>query len=175
MPEKPMILSAALFFGRGGDLPKSSDAAWAGMWASERGHYRVAQQLMGLACALEEAEQIAAVAERGHLIDVTGLGDLPNTTMVNQRTGEIVEVPMHGQTRTEHPRTTQEPEPGATAVLHIAEQAKAAMDAVSHAPQQCAICTTLMVHMGNDQWRHLDEEGATRATYGEHVAATTLG
>jgi hypothetical protein len=166
-------------------LPTSTQAQRAGTWAAERGHYRVAQQLMGLACALEEVEQIAAVAERGQLIDVTGIGD-PRTTMVNQRTGEletclevprrIVKVPMYGQTRTEHPRTAQGAEPGATAVLHIAEQARAAMDAVSHAPQQCAVCTTLMVHMGNDQWRHLDDDGAYRAAGNlSHEATPKLG
>jgi hypothetical protein len=70
-------------------LPDDVTTYRAAAWAGARGHYRIAQQLMGLAAALAD-NQIERARARERI--------------------DIATAPMIGQTRTEHPRTAKDAE-----------------------------------------------------------------
>lgn len=80
---------AVLIFGtntEGDTIAKAKYAAAAGRWASERGYYRLAQQLHGLACVLYDLEDDAWQA-------------------TTERPARTVNVPLRGATRDEQPTT----------------------------------------------------------------------
>jgi hypothetical protein len=78
-------------------MPSAHHVATVGAWMAERCQYRVAQQLMGLACAIAEVEADQALSHE--------IAHVP--TLAQRTTGhpKTVSVPLIGHTRTEHPRT----------------------------------------------------------------------
>jgi len=81
LPLIPSYPGAILSFTDVSGFPAARHVHNAAKWAGDRGEYRIAQQLEGLACALAELEA------DDHL------------------NSELANVPMIGQTRTERPRT----------------------------------------------------------------------
>ncbi|MDQ1700672.1 MAG: hypothetical protein QOG34_2535 [Frankiaceae bacterium] len=110
-------------------MPTALVVSQAGAWAAAHGEYRIAQQLMGLAAALE-------ASELEHTTDVTGLD-----AQIAQR---IRNVPFHGPTRNEqpagYPLRAAAPDDASTQVM-------AAVG--STAPRDCATCGLLIVWQGD--------------------------
>jgi hypothetical protein len=136
----------ALIFGnRNSDdyMPTALVTSQAGAWAAERGEYRIAQQLMGLAAALQAAELEHQEGEHDRLAT------------------QIRAVPMLGATRNEQPRNypIRSAAPDDTAVLEPVG---------STAPRDCSTCGLLIVwERESERWLHTSPGNAFEVV-GEH-------
>lgn len=138
-----MIRQATLHFHSDNTMPGPHDAAHAATWAAQRGHYRIAQQLLGLAAALE-----ALYLERA---DRHGLG-LPVSAM--RPIMRVAEPP----TERDQPNTFDELPGSAKNDLGSPTRAAADHSGGSRAPASCATCAGVIQYIGplTDTWRHTD-------------------
>jgi hypothetical protein len=157
------------------DYPSALQAQHAGCWAAERGEYRIAQQLLGLACALQEHEAV-------HDIEAAAIG----AWRVREAVSRTREVPIlrPPTMASDLGRPTRGvPEHSSPPGLTLAGagptgdgESDLATAAGSHAPQDCALCHLLIVWVpGLDVWRHSSPDTATDLAGPHDAQPATLG
>lgn len=97
MPE--LLLSFAHRINQPPSYPSPLMASRAGAWAAERGQYRIAQQLMGLAAALEAYELNEAAAPRPDHGMASGVAPHPFMPGPDGTCRTTVEYVVNGETR----------------------------------------------------------------------------